>query len=132
MVIVDSNIIFDLWDQDPVWSSWSAQQLRSFSTAQDLAINVVIYAEISARFSSHASLDKAIDELGLIVIEIPRDAAFLAGKAFQQYRRQGGNRTNVLPDFFIGAHAASLRCEILTRDTRSYSTYFPTVPLIAP
>jgi len=132
MVIVDSNIIFDLWDQDPVWSSWSAQQLRSLSTAHDLAINIVIYAEISARFSSHANLDKAVDELGLIVIEIPRDAAFLAGKAFQQYRRQGGNRSTVLPDFFIGAHAASLRCEILTRDTRPYSTYFPSVPLIAP
>src|ERR1700679_2109490 len=132
MVIVDSNIIFDLWDQDPVWSSWSAQQLRSLSTAHDLAINVVIYAEISTRFSSHANLDKAVDELGLMVIEIPRDAAFLAGKAFQQYRRQGGNRSSVLPDFFIGAHAASLRCGILTRDTRPYSTYFPTVPLISP
>jgi len=132
MVIVDSNIIFDLWDMDPVWGSWSAQQLRSLSTAHDLVINAVIYAEISARFSSQANLDKAVDELGLIVLEIPRDAAFLAGKAFQQYRRQGGNRSNVLPDFFIGAHAASLRCEILTRDTRPYSTYFPTVPLITP
>lgn len=132
MVIVDSNIIFDLWDLDPVWGSWSAQQLRSLSTAHDLVINAVIYAEISARFSSPAILDKAVDELGLIVLEIPRDAAFLAGKAFQQYRRQGGNRSNVLPDFFIGAHAASLRCEILTRDTRPYSTYFPTVPLITP
>jgi predicted nucleic acid-binding protein len=132
MVIVDSNIIFDLWDQDPVWSPWSAQQLRSLSTAHDLAINAVVYAEISARFSSQAKLDKALDELGLIVLEIPLDAAFLAGKAFLQYRRQGGNRTSVLPDFFIGAHAASLRCEILTRDRRPYSTYFPTVPLIAP
>jgi hypothetical protein len=132
MVIVDSNIIFDLWDQDPVWSTWSAQQMRSLSTAHDLVINAVIYAEISARFSSQANLDKAVDELGLVVLEIPRDAAFLAGKAFQQYRRQGGNRSNVLPDFFIGAHAASLRCEILTRDTRPYATYFPTVSLIAP
>jgi len=81
MVIVDSNIIFDLWDQDPVWSPWSAQQLRSLSTAHDLAINAVVYAEISARFSSQAKLDKALDELGLIVLEIPLDAAFLAGKA---------------------------------------------------
>jgi predicted nucleic acid-binding protein len=115
-----------------MWSPWSAQQLRSLSTAHDLAINAVVYAEISARFSSQAKLDKALDELGLIVLEIPLDAAFLAGKAFLQYRRQGGNRTSVLPDFFIGAHAASLRCEILTRDRRPYSTYFPTVPLIAP
>lgn len=132
MVIVNSNIVFDLWDRDPIWSFWSAQQMRALSPSHDLAINAVIYAEISARFSSQANLDKSVEELGLIVLEIPRDAAFLAGKAFQQYRRQGGNRSNVLPDFFIGAHAASLGCEILTRDTRPYSTYFPTVPLIAP
>lgn len=132
MVIVDSNIVFDLWDQDPAWCAWSTQQLRSLSTAHELVINAVIYAEISARFSSQANLDKAVDELGLIVLETPRDTAFLAGKAFEQYRRQGGNRTNVLPDFFIGAHAVSLRCQILTRDTRSYSTYFPSVTLITP
>lgn len=132
MVIVDSNIVFDLWDSDPVWSSWSAQQLRSLSVSHDLAINAVIYAEISPRFSSRVNLDKAIEDLGLIVLEIPRGAAFLAGKAFQDYRRQGGSKKNVLPDFFIGAHAESLRCAILTRDARPYSTYFPTVPLIAP
>jgi len=132
MVIVDLNIIFDLWHQDPVWCSWSGLQLRTLSATHDMAINAFIYAEISARFSFQANLDKAVDELGLIVLEISREAAFLAGKAFQQYRRQGGNRSNVLPDFFIGAHDASLRCDLLTRDSWPYSTYFPTVPLIAP
>jgi hypothetical protein len=132
MVIVDSNIVLDLWDRDPVWSSWSAQQLRLLSPLNDLVINAVIYAEISARFSSQANLDTAIGELGLSMLEIPRKAAFLAGKAFQDYRRQGGKKNHVLPDFFIGAHAAALRCRILTRDTRPYATYFPTVPLIAP
>jgi predicted nucleic acid-binding protein len=132
VVIVDSNVVFDLWDQDPNWKQWSTQQLRTLSTSHDLAINVVIYAELSARFSSQANLDRAIDELGLILLELPREAGFLAGKAFQEYRKKGGNRSNVLPDFFIGAHAASLRCAILTRDTRSYATYFPAVPLIAP
>jgi len=132
MVIVDSNIIFDLWDRDPLWCSWSAQQLRSLSASHDLAINAVIYAEISARFSSQANLDKAVSELGLILLDMAREAAFLAGKAFLQYRKKGGNRTSVLPDFFIGAHAASLHCEILTRDAQPYATYFPTVGLIAP
>jgi predicted nucleic acid-binding protein len=132
MVIVDSNIIFDLWDQDPVWASWSMQQLRKLSISHDLVINAVIYAEISARFSTQANLDKAVNELGVIVSDIPREAAFLSGKAFQQYRQRGGNRTNVLPDFFIGAHAAVLRCEILTRDRHAYAAYFPAVRLIAP
>lgn len=132
MVIVDSNIIFDLWDQDPVWAPWSVQQLRTLSASHDLAINAIIYAEISARFSSQANLDKTVNNLGLIISDIPREAAFLAGKAFLQYRRKGGIRSSVLPDFFIGAHAASLHCAILTRDTRAYATYFPDVSLIAP
>ena len=52
-----------------------------------------------------------------MMIEIPRPALFLAGKAFVRYRRQGGRKENVLADFFIGAHAAVSRCQILTRDT---------------
>jgi predicted nucleic acid-binding protein len=132
MVIVDSCIIFDLWDRDPVWCSWSTQQLRAISSAHDLAINATIYAEISVRFSSRANLDKAVDELGLTFQDFSREAAYLAGKAYQQYRQRGGNRTSVLPDFFIGAHAASLRCAILTRDARPFASYFPSVALIAP
>jgi hypothetical protein len=77
-------------------------------------------------------LDERLDNLGAIVVSIPCKAAFLAGKAYAHYRRQGGTRTNVLPDFFIGAHAAVLGCPLLTRDTRRYAAYFPTVRLIAP
>lgn len=132
MVLVDSNIIFDLWDRDPVWAKWSAQQLRTVSVRHDLIIDAVIYAEVSVRYSSQMMLDRALDELGLNLLDIPRDAAFLAGKAYRQYRRRGGTKSNVLPDFFIGAHAVVLSCSLLTRDTRAYTTYFPSVRLIAP
>jgi hypothetical protein len=132
MILVDSNIILDVWDRDPAWSAWSTQQLRSLAAQNDLAINTVIYAEVSARFSTLARLDEQLADLGLIVLDIPREAAFLAGKAFVQYRLQGGSRHNVLPDFFIGAHAQTLGCPLLTRDTRNCATYFPGVRLIAP
>jgi predicted nucleic acid-binding protein len=97
-----------------------------------LAINQIIYAEISPRFGTSDSLDEKLDDLGVIVESIPRRAAFLAGKAYLQYRRQGGSKSNVLSDFFIGAHAAVLGCPLLTRDTRRYATHFPMVLLIAP
>lgn len=132
MILVDSNVIFDVWDRDPVWVNWSTQQLRELSRQHDLAINSIVYAEISARFTTQPKLDAAVEELGLMVLEIPREAAFLAGKAFAQYRRRGGPKTNVLSDLFIGAQAAVLGCDLLTRDTRRYSTYFPSVRLIAP
>jgi predicted nucleic acid-binding protein len=132
MILLDANVILDIWVDDPIWYEWSNQQLREQSLLHELAINPIVYAEISASFATSAALDEKLADLGVIVIGIPRRAAFLAGKAFVQYRRQGGMKGNVLPDFFIGAHAAVLGCPLLTRDTRRYTTYFPSVRLIAP
>jgi predicted nucleic acid-binding protein len=132
MILLDSNVLLDLWGADPIWQPWSSGQIRRFSITDELAINVILYAEISVRFSSPAILDQTLNELGVTVLPIPRAAAFLAGKAHLDYRRKGGTKGNVLPDFFVGAHAAVLGCPLLTRDIRRYVTYFPTVPLIAP
>jgi hypothetical protein len=132
MILLDANVILDVWDRDPVWNEWSRDQLRKLSLIDELVINPIVYAEISARFATSFALDEKLIELDTIVISIPRKAAFLAGKAYVQYRRQGGTKINVLADFFIGAHAAVLECPLLTRDTRRYATYFPSVRLIAP
>jgi hypothetical protein len=132
MILLDANVILDIWDDDPVWYTWSSEQFRILSFVDELAINPIVYAEISARFATSVALDEKLENLGVVVISIPRRAAFLAGKAFVQYRRQGGMKGNVLPDFFIGAHAAVLGCPLLTRDTRRYTTFFPSVRLVTP
>jgi predicted nucleic acid-binding protein len=132
MILLDANVILDVWDPDPVWHSWSSGQMRRLSLIHELAINPIIYAEISVSFSDSTALDEKLADMGAIVISIPCGAAFQAGKAHAQYRRQGGTKGNVLPDFFIGAHAAVLGCPLLTRDTRRYAAYFPGVRLIAP
>ncbi len=132
MILLDANVILDIWDLDPVWYAWSSEQLRRLSHLHELAIDPIVYAEISVSFATSAVLDEKLEYLEVIVISIPRRAAFMAGKAYAQYRRQGGTKGNVLPDFFIGAHAAVLGCPLLTRDTRRYAAYFPSVRLIAP
>lgn len=132
MVFVDSNVILDVWTCNPDWSVWSQSRLRSLSLLHELAINTIVYAEISVVFSMPDPVDERLNDLGVTVLDFPRSAAFLAGKAFARYRRLGGPRTSVLPDFFIGAHAAVLGCAILTRDTRRYASYFPAVRLISP
>lgn len=132
MILVDSNVLLDVFDKDPDWLNWSLTNLRHSALRDKLAINPIIYAEISARFLTPVELDELLDEMEIKVLGIPRAAAFLAGKAFAYYRRRGGARANVLPDFFIGAHAVALGCSLLTRDTRRYATYFPSLPLIAP
>lgn len=132
MLLVDTNVLVDVLEDDPEWADWSISQLRAQSKIHRLAINPIIYSELSLTFSTVEALDRTIDDLGLTMIEIPRPALFLAGKAFVRYRRQGGKKNNVLADFFIGAQAAVSRYPILTRDTRRYSTYFSGVNLIAP
>lgn len=132
MVIVDTNVLVDVLEDDPAWADWSAGQMRELSKVHELAINPVIYAELSLTFEAVEDLDAVVAELDLKFLEVPRPALFLAGKAFVRYREQGGVKTNVLADFLIGAHAAVTGCRILTRDTRRYLGYFPTVDLIAP
>jgi predicted nucleic acid-binding protein len=132
MLLVDTNVLVDVLEDDPEWADWSIGQLRAQSKIHRLAINPVIYSELSLTFSTVEALDQVIDDLGLVMVELPRPALFLAGKAFVRYRRQGGTKGNVLGDFFIGAHAAVSQYPILTRDTRRFASYFPTVTLIAP
>jgi predicted nucleic acid-binding protein len=131
-MLVDTNVLVDVLQNDPDWADWSVAQLRAQAQIHRLVINPVIYAELSLAFSTVEALDDALAALQIPVIEIPNPALFLAGKAFVQYRRQGGTKTNVLADFFIGAHAAVSSLPVLTRDVRRYAGYFPTVPLISP
>lgn len=132
MVIVDTNVLVDVLEDDPKWADWSICRLRELSKIHELAINPVIYAELSLTFDAVEDLDRAVSDLGLKFLEITRPALFVAGKAFARYRTQGGVKNNVLSNFFIGAQAAVTGYPILTRDTRRYGSYFPTVRLIAP
>ncbi|GHU27283.1 DNA-binding protein [Betaproteobacteria bacterium] len=132
MLLVDTNVLVDVLENDPEWADWSIKQLRAQAQVYRLAINPIIYSELSLTFSTVEALDNTIEQLRLTLIELPRPALFLAGKAFVRYRRQGGTKSNVFDDFFIGAHAAVSAYPVLTRDTRRYSAYFPSVRLIAP
>jgi predicted nucleic acid-binding protein len=132
MLLVDTNVLVDVLEDDPTWADWSIGQLRAQSKIHSLLINPIVYSELSLTFSTVEALDQTIETMGLVIKELPRPALFLAGKAFVLYRRKGGKKSNVLADFFLGAHAAVLGCPLLTRDPQRYRSYFPTVELITP
>ena len=132
MTLVDTNVLLDLVTDDPRWADWSVAQLEAASLAGPLLINDAIYAELAVRYGRIEDLDAFIAEAGLELTPMPRAALFLSGKVFTRYRRAGGTRTGVLPDFFIGAHAAVADLPLLTRDVGRYRSYFPTVRLITP
>ena len=132
MTLVDTNILLDLVTDDPKWADWSLSQLEAASLDGPLLVNDVVYAELAVRYERIEHLEAFIDEAGLEVASIPHTALFLAGKVFMQYRKAGGSKTGVLPDFFIGAHAAVAQLPLMTRDVGRYRTYFPSLKLIAP
>ncbi|RWA72624.1 type II toxin-antitoxin system VapC family toxin [Mesorhizobium sp.] len=132
MTLVDTNVLLDLVTDDPKWADWSLYQLEAASLDGPLLINDAVYAELAVRYERIEHLEAFVDGAGLKMTSMPRAALFLAGKVFTHYRRAGGSRTGVLPDFFIGAHAAVARLPLLTRDVRRYRTYFPSLKLIAP
>lgn len=132
MTLIDSNILLDLVTDDPRWAEWSLQQLDRAALRGPLVINDVIYAELSVRFERIELLEQVLEEAGITLQSMPRAALFLAAKVFLRYRAAGGTRTGVLPDFFIGAHAAVNAIPLLTRDAQRYPTYFPGLKLITP
>jgi len=131
-MLVDTNILIDVLNNEPQWADWSINQLRLQSKIHVLSINPIIYSELSCAFSKFEDLDDVVHNLCLKYLEIPKPALFLAGKAFLTYRQKGGTKHNILGDFFVGAHAAVSGLPVLTRDTQRYKTYFPSVQLVSP
>lgn len=131
-VLVDSNVLLDVLTDDPQWCDWSAAQLDACAAQGELAINPIIYAEVSVGFERIEDLDVALTPDTFTRLPLPWDAGFLASKAFLGYRRAKGTRTSPLPDFYIGAHAAIEGMRLLTRDAKRYRTYYPKLELICP
>jgi|SRR5690625_2785561 len=132
MILVDTRVLLDVVQADEEWADWSQAQLEWAAEHGGLLINPIIYTEFSVWYEDMAKLESVLAAFGTTSEHLPREALFLAGKAFRQYRARGGTRTSLLPDFFIGAHAAVRELPVLTRDTARIRTYFPTVTLLAP
>jgi predicted nucleic acid-binding protein len=130
--LVDTNVLLDLLTNDLTWAQWSIAQLDAASMRGAIAINDVVYAELSVRFETIEALDAVLAEARVVMLPMPRAALFLAAKAFARYRAAGGVRTGVPPDFFIGAHAAVAGSTLLSRDAGRYRSYFPALDLITP
>lgn len=131
-VLVDTNVIIDYLGQDGEWADWSAAMLTAAAEKGRLVINPIIYAEVSVEYDEIDEVEDALPHEYFMRAPLPWEAAFLAGKCFEQYRRRGGTKRSPLPDFYIGAHAAVTGMTLLTRDARRYRTYFPRLKIIAP
>src|SRR5262245_26601499 len=132
IVLVDTNVLIDYLDDESEWFDWSAAMLSEVAERGSVAINPVIYAEVSVAYDRIEDVEAALPDSFFVRLHLPWEAAFLAGRVYVEYRRHGGKRTGALPDFFIGAHAAVSNMPLLTRDAHRYKQYFPKLKLISP
>jgi hypothetical protein len=130
--LIDTNVLLDIFTDNAEWGDWSVRAMETCAAGGPLYINGVIYAETSVRFLTPEAFERTLESADIAVMEIPRLAFFVAGKAFREYRRRGGRRMTLLPDFFIGAHAAVTGLTLLSRDAGRYRSYFPKLDIIAP
>jgi predicted nucleic acid-binding protein len=131
-ILIDSCVLLDLFTDDEKWADWSEYTLEKFSQTNSLYINSIVYTEVSIGFKKVEEVENAIEALGIKVLEMPREALFLTGKAYIKYRKNKDTKTSPLPDFFVGAHASVSQFGLVTRDLAKYKTYFPQVQLICP
>lgn len=128
--LVDTNVLLDIINQDAAWFSWSEGALRKAAEHSTLAINPIVFAEVSMKFDRIEDADAAL--LDFVREPLPYEAGFLAGKVYLAYRRRGGAKRSPMPDFYVGAHAVIGRMNLLTRDAARYRTYFPGLTIVAP
>ncbi len=132
MFLVDTNVLLDVFTDDPQWRPWSEIALGEAIGAGPIGINPIIYAEASLAFEAVEALDRQLETLMLDRLPLPYGAAFEAARAYRRYRNAGGVRSAPLPDFYIGAHAENDGLTLITRDARRFQTYFPAVTLVSP
>ena len=128
--LVDSNVILDIITRDARWAAWSEKALREAAECSTVAINAIVFAEVSIKFERIESADAALADFARE--PLPYEAGYLAGKAFLAYKRRGGAKRSPMPDFYVGAHALIGGMPLLTRDVGRYRTYFPALKIVGP
>jgi predicted nucleic acid-binding protein len=128
-VILDSNVVIALFQSE---QPTLFEKLAEWQALHPVHINLVIYAEVAPSFVDPQGLRSALGRLGVEVSGITLEEAFRAGKAFADYRRRGGRRKTILPDFLIGAQAEVRGWPLVTRDRKGFASYFPQLEIIDP
>jgi predicted nucleic acid-binding protein len=128
---LDSSVLILLSRKQPGWEVWR-KLLEQAATEGELIISPVAFAEYSIAYASVSSVQNDLERLRIVYEPIEPEAAYLAGQTFLRYRREGGPRRHLIPDFLIAAHA-SVQADRLAAIDRGYlRTYFPALALLSP
>jgi predicted nucleic acid-binding protein len=129
---LDTNVILDVFAADPSFGEASRRAIRACRNQGGLVACEVVWTEVAAAFPDVTQAAKAMDGLGVRFVPADPAAALDAGQAWRSYRRAGGTRQRVVPDFLIGSHAIGHADRLLTRDRGFYRNYFAKLTVLDP
>jgi len=130
-VAVDTSVLLAIFKGEPRGELW-LETLQAAAEAASLLVSSIVLAEVRSFFPSDDACGRALRDLDLKHSPLTEGASLLAGRIFRTYRRNGGPRTSILPDFLVAAHAA-IQADSLATDDRGYlHMYFPTIRLLSP
>ena len=130
MLAVDTSVILSILKGEDQGALWLAR-LQDEASTRDLVASAVVWSEVRAFFGNHRDCQMAFDALKIGFGAIDESAALLAGDIFRQYRKAGGSRSAVLPDFLVAAHAAIHATALATTDRGYFRQYFPKLNILS-
>lgn len=130
-VAVDTSVLLAIFKGEPSGEKW-LDILQSAAASGAVVVSSVVYAEVRSFFPSDAACRSALDALDVSHSPLSEESATLAGRIFRVYRKEGGPRTTILPDFLVAAHAATQATVLATEDRGYLRAYFPRMRILSP
>jgi predicted nucleic acid-binding protein len=129
---IDTNVLLDILVPNQKFCEGAIQAVENSASSGSLVICDLVYAELCMHFAARHECDDFLESNEIRVQSFSREAGFLASRAWRTYRQQGGQRTRILPDFMIGAHAQTQATRLLSRDRGFYRKLFPSLTVVDP
>ncbi len=130
---VDTNILIDVFEPDPVFGPLSKEALKRCLHEGAVVACEVVWAELAVAYT-HARDDliSIMGEIGIQYSTMNLEASLAAAKYWFEYLKGGGRKKRIAADFLIGGHAM-IQCDrLLTRDRGFYRDYFKGLDVITP
>ncbi|MFQ5740296.1 MAG: type II toxin-antitoxin system VapC family toxin [Acidobacteriota bacterium] len=128
---LDSSVLHAIFNKEAEAEEW-LEALIGARRRGRLVVCEVVYAELAPAFTTQSELEAVLAKLGAQFDPIQAEAAWLAGDVFKAYRREGGPRHSMIPDFLIAAHARRQADQLAATDRGYLGRYFPDLPLLQP